>query len=117
MRSSPFLNLYQDKHTYFDDSISQPSLRGADEEDREKTRPKFIPPRVGGLKDEDAFQQGFRDALKELEREALWQSNEKGGGAGKFKNKFLRIQRIRAKNFVKAKILARRSLCLAFSKI
>ena len=87
-----FLNLYQDKHTYFDDSISQPSLRGADEEDREKTRPKFIPPRVGGLKDEDAFQQGFRDALKELEREALWQSNEKGGGAGKFKNKFLRIQ-------------------------
>jgi hypothetical protein len=49
----------------------------------EKTRPDFAPPRVGDFpegvfKSKDAFQQGFRDALKEIEREALWQSSEKG---------------------------------------
>ena len=68
-------------------------------DDRERFKPDVLPPRVGEAPSnfkpsaKDAFQQGFRDALKEIEREAIWQSSQKGGAGGKFElPKFARIQ-------------------------
>ena len=65
-----------------DMSGALPTPTGGEEDDPESDKPKTVPPKIGNLPPEfkpsarDAWAQGFQDALKELEQEAIWKTKK-----------------------------------------
>ena len=59
-----------------------PTPTGGEEDDPDTDKPKTVPPKIGNLPPEfkpsarDAWAQGFQDALKELEQEAIWKTKK-----------------------------------------
>ena len=65
-----------------DMSGALPTPTGGEEDDPDTDKPKTVPPKIGNLPPEfkpsarDAWAQGFQDALKELEQEAIWKTKK-----------------------------------------
>ena len=59
-----------------------PKPTGGEEDDPDSDKPTTVPPKIGNLPPEfkpsarDAWAQGFQDALKELEQEAIWKTKK-----------------------------------------
>ena len=72
-----------------------PKPTGGEEDDPDSDKPKTVPPKIGNLPPEfkpsarDAWAQGFQDALKELEQEAIWKTKK-----GLFSTKKIRNNKI-----------------------